>query len=116
MLLFALFGRAILEIVFPGIATLIFHACLITLAGNGALAAAEPFTRVLLGLGFLQQIFLSKLSILIVTLGLIYILHGPALTRYSTSYSLGCVAGAAYISLAYLGFLMLNKSRVVGNE
>jgi hypothetical protein len=115
MLLFWLFGRLLLEIAFRGNATLLFQSCLITLAGGGALAAAEPFTRALLGFGLVRQVFLSKLSSLTTALVAIYLLNaGPALTKYAMAYSLGCGAGAVYISLAYLEFF--KKSRIPSNQ
>jgi O-antigen/teichoic acid export membrane protein len=102
-LLFLLAGPRLLALVFPERVAEVFRAALLMLAGTALLAAMEPVARLLMGLGRLRQLALTRALMLPVALASVYLLaQRPALDRFALAFALANVAGGLALWGLYL--------------
>jgi O-antigen/teichoic acid export membrane protein len=95
-LAFAAVGKPLLAFVFSEKSAEIYRASLIMMIGTAAVAALEPVTRMLMGIGALRQLSLIRLSMLaIALLFLALLVHAEPLDRFAISYAAGLAASAA---------------------
>jgi O-antigen/teichoic acid export membrane protein len=94
-MIFLLFGLQLLEMLFPDRPADIYQATLIMLGGSAMVAALEPISRMLMGLGKLRQLAIGKFAMLIAGLITAVLLsnQGP-LQRYSIACAVGYLATA----------------------
>jgi O-antigen/teichoic acid export membrane protein len=89
-------GKPILAFVFSERSAEIYRASSIMLVGTAAVAALEPVTRMLMGIGRLRPLFFTRLSMLgIALLFLVLLAHSEPLDRFAISYAAGFLASAA---------------------
>jgi len=109
-LAFWILGRSLLALVFPEDSGAIYRAALIMLFGTAAVAALEPITRMLMGIGRLRILsairFAMLLAALLLTVGLA---HLAPLDRFSIACTVGFIVAA-------VGLLAVNKSERWGTS
>jgi O-antigen/teichoic acid export membrane protein len=107
---FWVIGTALLSLFFPEQPAEIYCAALIMLAGAAAVAALEPVTRMLMGLGRLRDLAKVRFAMLMTAVAIVWFLsERQPLERFSWAYGLGNLA-------AFGGLLWLNHREKWGRE
>lgn len=109
-LVFLVIGTALLTLFFTDRPAEIHRAALIMLAGTAAVAASEPVTRMLMGLGRLRD--LAKVRFVMLTMAMVAVwlfAEQQPLERFSWAFALGNLA-------SFVGLLWLNHREKWGRE
>jgi len=109
-LVFWAIGKPVLGFVFGERPADIYRASLIMMTGTAAVAALEPVTRMLMGIGRLRQLSLIRFSMLgFALLFLALLAHTQPLDRFAISYAAGFAASAA-------GLWLINRTERWGHS
>jgi hypothetical protein len=97
-------GPTLIALVVPDRGYEVALASLAALSGAGLLAAADPLSRTLLGLGHNGPTFMARLIMLVAALlaATTWANDGSSVQRFAASYAIGCGACAVFIVVFFL--------------